>query len=672
MSYKEKIDLEVIMKKILLSLYLLTLSISIFATDVAGNQSGTWDLAGSPYNIIGEITIPADETLTIEAGVEVIAMGDYKITSLGNILAAGALNDTIRFQGNNGLNWGGIRLEDEMNENYFDYCRISNTDDTNNYGIHSINSPVYIDHSYIDDHQKGISFSGMASNNPSYMVIRHSKIAYIQKSGITVVDNSNVLIDSCEVTKCAIGGSPYGAVQLSLQSNSHSCSPTITNNYIHHNDMQGITMANLFGYDNMAPIVEFNEVSYNYSGIYLYAGKGTYTSNHIHHNFVENNANSGAGVMLYGSAANAVFTYNEVHHNYTGFYLTADATVNLGDLNNASTEDDGYNCIYDNIFYTGEEYSVYNASSANITAENCVWDDDPPIDVSIIDGNDNAAYGIVDYEPILSPYASPKLNVNIENLYIGIETAYPTFAQPTGINIYRDGVLLVQIPFANIIYFDPVYGIETIYGISIVYEGGYESLITETTIFIPHILNPPQNVFVNCIGFLSWEEPEPGSTSPFLYYNIYLDGDLQGTTTDMSYQLTGFVNGQQYIIGLSAEYEVGESEILEIDFLFVDATDNTVEMITTLSNHPNPFNPSTTISFSLTAEDALDAKLEIYNLKGQKIKTFKCQSEAGEVQHSITWNGTDQTNKPVSSGVYFYKLISNDRNIATNKMLLLK
>ena len=358
-------------------------------------------------------------------------MGDYKITSLGNILAQGAMSDTIRFYGNGGLNWGGIRLEDEVMVSYFSYCRISNTDDINDYGIHSINSPVYVDHSYIDDHQKGISFSALSSNNPSYMEIKNSKIAYIQKSGVTIVDNSNVLIDSCEVTRCAIGGSPYGAIQLSLQSNSHSCSPTITNNFIHHNDMQGITLANLFGYDNMAPVVENNEVCYNYTGIYLYVGKGTYKWNNIHHNFVENNANSGAGVMLYGNGADATFTYNTISHNYTGFYLENGATVNLGDLGNASIDDDGYNCIYDNIFYTGEEFSVYNASSLDITAENNVWDDDPAIDVSIIDGNDNPAYGIVDYEPILSPYAPPaELIVTVSGnsviIQIPFGTAYPT------------------------------------------------------------------------------------------------------------------------------------------------------------------------------------------------------------------------------------------------------
>ncbi|RLC52803.1 MAG: hypothetical protein DRH79_04485, partial [Candidatus Cloacimonadota bacterium] len=421
------------MKNIFISICLFIFAVSLFATDVSGDQSGTWDLTGSPYNIIGEIFVPAGLTLEIEAGVEVIAMGNYKITALGNIMAEGTIADSIRFHGENGLYWGGLRLEDEAVESIFDYCRISNTNDSNDYGIHSINSPVRIDHSYLDDHQKGIQFSALSAANPSYMEIKNSKVAFVQKSGITIVDNSNVLIDSCEVTQCGLGASFYGAIQLSLQSNTHSCSPIITNNYIHHNDKQGLTLANLFGYENMAPTVEYNDVSYNYTGIYLYAGKGTYTWNHIHHNFVENNADSGAGVMLYGNQATAVFTYNEIDHNYTGLYLTNGATVNLGDLNNTDPSDDGYNCIYDNIFYTGEEFSVYNASASNVTAENTVWDDDPPIDVSIIDGNDNPSYGIVDYEPTLSPFAPPAgvsvlVNNGFINLTIALGTEYPTYA----------------------------------------------------------------------------------------------------------------------------------------------------------------------------------------------------------------------------------------------------
>ncbi|MCK5051163.1 MAG: right-handed parallel beta-helix repeat-containing protein [Candidatus Cloacimonetes bacterium] len=579
------------MKKILLSICFILITISVFATDVSGNQSGVWNLAGSPYHIIGEITIPTNETLQIEAGVEVIAMGNYKITALGNILAIGTFNDTIRFHGNNELNWGGLRLEDEVTTSQFNYCRISNTDDTNDYGIQSINSPVTINHSYLDDHQKAVSFSALSSNDPSVMIIINSKIAYVQKSGITITDNSIVLIDSCEVTRCGLGAQFYGAIQLSLQNNSHSCSPIITNNYIHHNDKQGITLANLYGYDNMAPTVENNEISYNYTGIYLYVGKGYYAGNHIHHNFVENNADSGAGVMLYGNGADAVFTHNEVNNNYTGFYLSNGATANIGDLNNGSSMDDGYNLIYDNEFYTGEIFSVYNASALDMIAENNYWGSDDPeiIDITIIDGNDNPAYGIVDYEPYLS-----------------------------------------------------------------------------------HILNPPQNPNANSSGYITWEEPEPGSTSPFLYYNVYLDGELYGTTNELFYQLVDLVYGQQYMVGLSAQYEAGESVILEFELPYVNSDDNAIQIVNTLHNYPNPFNPNTTISFNLTTEHMENTEIVIYNLKGQKVKTFECHTELVEVQHSITWDGTDESNKPVSSGVYFYKLVSDGKNLASKKMLLLK
>ena len=664
------------MKNLLLIICFLFLTISVFATDVSGNQFGTWNLSGSPYNIIGEITVPTGETLEIEAGVEVIAMGNYKITALGNILAIGTQNDTIRFHGNDELNWGGLRLEDEMNESTFDYCRISNTDETNNYPIQSINSPIFINYSYFDDHDSGISFFALSSDDPSYMEIKNSKISNIQKSGITITDNSNALIDSCEITQCGLGTQFYGAVRLLLQDNSHSCSPTITNNYIHHNDKQGITLANLFGYDNMAPTVEYNEISYNYTGIYLYVGKGSYKWNHIHHNFVENNPDSGAGVMLYGNGADAIFTYNKVNNNYTGFYLTDGATANLGDLNNTDPDDDGYNCIYDNIFFTGEEFTVYNASSADVTAENTVWDDDPPIDETIIDGNDNGAYGIVDYEPTLSPYAPPAeviaylIGNNVHLQVSGI--AYPTLPLDIlGYNIYRDGVLLEELVGGFFIDLNPLPPGEYTYGVSIVYEGYHASVITETTIYIPHILNPPLNATSTSNGYVTWEEPEPGSTSPFLHYNIYLDGILVGSTIELFYQLVDLVNGQQHWIGLSAQYEAGESGIVEFELPFVSSDDNTIQMIEMLNNYPNPFNPTTTISFNLTTEYTESTEIVIYNLKGQKIKQLEISNLELGVNEAV-WNGTDQTGKPVSSGIYFYKLVSDGKNIASKKMLLLK
>ena len=87
-----------------------------------------------------------------------------------------------------------------------------------------------------------------------------------------------------------------------------------------------------------------------------------------------------------------------------------------------------------------------------------------------------------------------------------------------------------------------------------------------------------------------------------------------------------------------------------------------------LSNYPNPFNPSTTISFDINTEINEDSELIIYNLKGQLIKELPVILSG--VEGSVVWNGNDDNNQPVSSGIYFYKL--NVENSPVNKMLLMK
>ena len=93
-----------------------------------------------------------------------------------------------------------------------------------------------------------------------------------------------------------------------------------------------------------------------------------------------------------------------------------------------------------------------------------------------------------------------------------------------------------------------------------------------------------------------------------------------------------------------------------------------------MKNYPNPFNPSTTISYSIPTDG--NVELIVYNIKGQKVKTLECGESlstiADGVSYSITWNGTDDNNKPVSSGIYLYKLQVNDKTLATRKCILLK
>jgi flagellar hook assembly protein FlgD len=87
-----------------------------------------------------------------------------------------------------------------------------------------------------------------------------------------------------------------------------------------------------------------------------------------------------------------------------------------------------------------------------------------------------------------------------------------------------------------------------------------------------------------------------------------------------------------------------------------------------MQNYPNPFNPDTNISFSM--HEASDVSIEIYNLKGQKVKTlFSDWVEAGE--YSVSWNGTDKNNDPVSSGMYFYQM-KTAAGVELKKCVLLK
>lgn len=92
---------------------------------------------------------------------------------------------------------------------------------------------------------------------------------------------------------------------------------------------------------------------------------------------------------------------------------------------------------------------------------------------------------------------------------------------------------------------------------------------------------------------------------------------------------------------------------------------NTIpQIIKNLYNYPNPFNPSTTISFSINTENT---ELIIYNLKGQKIRQYSISND----QSSIVWDGRDSNNQQVASGIYFYKLDLGNYSQA-KKMILLK
>ena len=84
-------------------------------------------------------------------------------------------------------------------------------------------------------------------------------------------------------------------------------------------------------------------------------------------------------------------------------------------------------------------------------------------------------------------------------------------------------------------------------------------------------------------------------------------------------------------------------------------------------NFPNPFNPTTTIYFETTNLHE-NSRIEIFNIKGQKIRQYSIFNN----QSSIVWDGKDENNLPVGSGIYLYQLRTGNKNSQTRKMLLVK
>ena len=146
-----------------------------------------------------------------------------------------------------------------------------------------------------------------------------------------------------------------------------------------------------------------------------------------------------------------------------------------------------------------------------------------------------------------------------------------------------------------------------------------------------------------------------------MLYGFIVERPFEAATVKFSVVATdGFdtvkVNGDDRVVYINRyEYLNIEDEGVPTEFALHD-------------NYPNPFNPTTTLRFDLP--EISDITLTIYNMLGQKVKTFNMQgTPAG--YHRITWDATNDLGDPVGAGVYIYQLYAKDL-VKTKKMVLLK
>ncbi len=118
--------------------------------------------------------------------------------------------------------------------------------------------------------------------------------------------------------------------------------------------------------------------------------------------------------------------------------------------------------------------------------------------------------------------------------------------------------------------------------------------------------------------------------------------------------------------------ESGKIGVFHVTGIITDVNDNDGRSLPVSfrlgQNHPNPFNPSTTIEFDIAKRSFVT--LEISNVVGQKVRTLVSQQmTAGS--HQVIWLGRNDAGQKVASGIYFYRLKSGD-NTAVRKMIMLK
>jgi len=141
------------------------------------------------------------------------------------------------------------------------------------------------------------------------------------------------------------------------------------------------------------------------------------------------------------------------------------------------------------------------------------------------------------------------------------------------------------------------------------------------------------------------------------------DGNLDGNLRMDSFQLTHSENGSQFGILYFDDLRIA-------DLVNVSIEDENIiaEKISFFPNYPNPFNPATIISYSIP--DNYQIRIRIIDIIGREIKTLSNHYQSSG-KHSIIWDGKDNLNKQMSSGIYFV-LLETGEKILSQKIILAK
>ena len=284
---------------------------------------------------------------------------------------------------------------------------------------------------------------------------------------------------------------------------------------------------------------------------------------------------------------------------------------------------------------------------------------------------------------IAVPYAPINVATAVDTNDVTITWAAPPTNERdvNSYKVFRDGTEIHETADATTLTYTDSDLMNGDYGYHIiaVYTNG-NSPASETAVANVHFAYCPLNLDFttnNDTVRLYWSIHEFVDTDSLDSFVIYRDGNEVGTVdytaeADTMFMETGLSAGE-YDYTVAAVYAFGTSDQCDpvsvmVEIVPNDDFDKAPVKTALTGNYPNPFNPETTIKYTLKNDS--NVNITIYNIKGQKVKTLLNKFDTAG-NHEIVWNGKSDTGHNVGTGVYFYKMTTG-KYTKINKMTLLK
>lgn len=364
------------MKKFILVIMMMIPMLMMSQTPISpGPVSGTWNLAGSPYMINGEIYIEAGATLTIEAGVEVRFTGWYKFIVHGSIMAEGTESNMILFTADDSdEHWHGIRFIESTETSLLDYCIVEYGETDLTFGSFPDNSgggiliymcpiaSISIKNSIIRNNQSWNG--GGISCHESNATVENCEIIFNdaeQGGGIEISTNSSISITNSTIANNFAGTSSGGGISCFISSSLE----LINNTIIHNTSTAG--GGGIFLHEPVSYIVERNIFAHNTGnnggGIHFnqYNTPGSFSDNTIAYN---QSTINGGGLYFGDGAWLPSLESNIIYFNTVNSFPNQICISSLNDI---------LEIAYCNIQDSTAGFS--GGGAASVSLENCVYGD---------------------------------------------------------------------------------------------------------------------------------------------------------------------------------------------------------------------------------------------------------------------------------------------------------